>query len=122
MEDKVIAAISIKGDELDANGVHKYKWATKKQAERLLEAQFDEKENRFLFMLGDESIRPCDISNIKFVKLKEVKEWPSFRKYIVKELEAEEERNKLDEANDKNIGKIERMKQNFINNHSLESK
>lgn len=117
MEDKVIAAITIKNDELDSNGIHKYKWATKKQAERLLEAQFDEKQNQFLFMLGDESVRPCDIANIKFVKLKEVKEWPSFRKYIIKEIEAEEKYNKENVLDGSNINKLEKMKQSYLEKH-----
>lgn len=119
MEDKVIASIIVKNLGLDENGLQKYLWATKEQAERLLEAQFDETDKYLLFMLGNESVRPCDILQVRFRKVKEVKDLPAFRNYVLKELEAEEKQNKLDNVNEQNIKRLEEMKQEHVIKHSL---
>ena len=87
---KEIVALTVKGLYQDANGFQQYVWVTKKQLERLLEAQFHEKEREYIFRIGDRGIRPCDMLSFKIVELKEAVWWPSFRRYILDELKAEE--------------------------------
>lgn len=119
MEDKIVASIIVKNLGVDENGLQQYLWATKKQAERLLEAQFDETEKYMLFMLGDASVRPCDVLQVRFRKVKDVKDLPAFRNYVIKELENEEKQNRLDNVNEKNVKRIEEMKNGYIKNHNL---
>ena len=120
MEDKIVASIIVKNLGVDENGLQQYLWATKKQAERLLEAQFDENEKYMLFMLGNDSVRPCDVLEVRFRKVKDVKDLPAFRNYVLKELEVEEEKNKLENVNEENVKKIEDMKMKYLNKHNLE--
>lgn len=120
MDDKIIAAIMVKNLGVDENGFQQYLWATKKQAQRLLEAQFDEERNHFVYMLGDESIRPCDMLRVRFVKVKEAKEWVAFRKYVLIALEQEvqEEKRLTGTVNEDKISKLDKMKKR-INKHLL---
>jgi len=99
MEGETVAAIIVKGLGVDEHGLQKYLWATKSQAEQLLEAQFDSNKRYALFMLGNDSIRPCDIVRVQFKKVREVKEWPAFRGYVLDELEKEQGRGRIGGGN-----------------------
>ena len=110
MEETTVAAIVVKGLGTDENGLQQYLWATKTQVERLLELQFDEQKNHYVYMLGDNSIRPCDILSVKFVKVKTALDWPAFRGYVLKELEAEEAKNQKLEINENGRLKLEELK------------
>lgn len=120
MEDKIIAAIIIKGLGVDEFGLQQYVWATKKQAEKLLEAQYDEERNKFVFILGDEGIRPCDIVRIKFVKVKEAVKWPALKRYVIDELylEAENEAKNSIEINEEGRKRLNGL-YNEHNNHLI---
>lgn len=91
-ESPEVVALTIKGLGKDNNGLQKYIWVTKSQLERLLESQYDAEERYFVFNIGGVGVRPCDIITFKTVKLKEAREWPSFRKYILPELEKEKKK------------------------------
>lgn len=112
MEEEKVAAIVTKDIGVDANGLQQYIWATQRQAERLLEMQFDEEMRHFVYMIGDESLRPCDILKVKIMKLEYAKKLPAFNSYVIKELEreAEKEKEKLGPANTEDLKKISEIK------------
>ena len=111
MDDISVAAITVKNLGDDEHGLRQYMWATKKQAQQLLDLQFDEKKNHFVYMLGDESIRPCDILAVKFVKIKEARRWPAFRGYVLDALKAEiPEVISIDKSNKENLKRLEKLK------------
>lgn len=111
MEDEVVAAITIKGMNPDEHGLPQYVWATKKQAERLLAAQFDEKQRTFVFMLGDRGFRPCDVLGIKMVKIKEARRYPAFRRYVLDALQNEKEQAEaLEKPNNAGLKRLSDLK------------
>ena len=84
-----VAAIITKNLGKNEFGLQNYLWATKKQLQRLLEAQFDEVARTYVFQIGDQGVRPCDIETFKIVNLDTAREWPAFRPYVLRALEAE---------------------------------
>lgn len=110
MDDISVAAITVKNLGDDEHGLRQYMWATKKQAQQLLELQFDEKKNHFVYMLGDESIRPCDILAVKFVKIKEARKWPAFKGYVFDALQTEEQDYSAIERAEENLERLEKLK------------
>ena len=111
-EDRKVVAITTSKLGKDANGFQQYIWATEDELNRLLDAQFDEERRSFVYRIGDYSIRPCDIICFKFVRIKEAKEWPSFRNYVVAKLGKEDETKKIEgaEVNEEGIRKLEELK------------
>lgn len=111
MEETAVAAITVKNLGKDEHGLQQYLWATKKQAKRLLNLQFDEEKSHFVYMLGNNSVRPCDILAVKFVKIKEARVWPAFERYVIDELESENKKFlELEESNKKNIERLNELK------------
>lgn len=110
MDDTSVAAITVKNLGADEHGLQQYLWATKQQAMRLLEAQFDEEQNHFVYMLGNESIRPCDIVAVKFVKVKEARQWPAFKGYVLDALKAELPEVIAIDKNEENLKRLEELK------------
>lgn len=111
MEDEVVAAITIKGLDPDEHGLPQYVWATKKQAKKLLAAQYDEQQRTFVFMLGDRGIRPCDIIGLKMVRVKEALPWPAFRGYVLDALEDEKEQAEaLEKPNNAGLKRLADLK------------
>ena len=110
--ERKVVAITTSNLGKDENGFQKYIWATEDELNRLLDAQFDEERRTFVYRIGDSSIRPCDIVSFKFVKIKEAKDWPSFRNYVVAKLGKEDEMKKIEnnEVNEEGRKKLEELK------------
>lgn len=111
MEETAVAAITVKNLGKDEHGLQQYLWATKKQVMRLLDLQFDEERNHFVYMLGNTSVRPCDILAVKFVKIKEARKWPAFERYVIDALKYElTEFIELKKPNEENLKRLNELK------------
>ena len=109
-DDRKVVAITTSKLGKDVNGFQQYIWATEDELNKLLDAQFDEERRTFVYRIGDSSIRPCDIVGFKYVKIKEAKDWPAFRRYIYNSLEKEDEK-KLLEKNNYNLDGLKRLQE-----------
>lgn len=89
MNDEKIVKIVLKWMGKDENGLQQYVWATKKQADDIMNSQFDDKQNQKLFMIGGESFRASDVARMSEVRVGEAKGWPAFRPYVLEALKAE---------------------------------
>lgn len=106
-----VAAITIKGLGYDDNGLNQYIWATQTQLKRLLECQFDEERRNFVFMIGDRGVKPSDVITFKIVDVATAEKWPSFRKYVLNELEKEDQALLKERGAKVNKVGLERLKQ-----------
>lgn len=80
-------AITIKGIEQDSTfGINKYVWVTDKQAERILDLQYDEKHKDDIFMASGVAFRIKDIKNMKRLPLSEAKGYFSFDREITEKV------------------------------------
>ena len=113
--ERKVVAITTSNLGKDENGFQKYIWATEDELNKLLDAQFDEERRSFVYRIGDSSIRPCDIVSFKFVKIKEAKDWPAFRSYVILSLEKEEEKKMLEnkDNNEDGIKRLNEMKRKY---------
>lgn len=114
-DERKIVALTTKQTQRDENGFMRYIWATEDEMRKLLDAQFDEERRNYVYMLGDKSVRPCDIIEVKVVKIKEAKNWPAFNKTVYEKLLLEDGRKQkelepLKPMDKDNLEKLEKMK------------
>lgn len=85
-----VYAVTIKGYGKDEFGLQQYEWATEKQVRRILNSQNDSEHRDDFFQLGERVFRCKDIVQIKEMQLEYATGIPSFRGYVLEQIDREE--------------------------------
>lgn len=86
MEETIVHAVAIRGLGPDSNGVNQYEWLTDKEFKNIMEAITN---GQAYVVIGGNIVQTRDILRTKQMKLREARDLPSFKSYVLDVLKAE---------------------------------